>query len=66
MKAIYTFIDDEGAKTHIVVTKIRRVSLAFGSLVIEFDNGDKETFEVEEAPKILNDIIESIEEFYKK
>ena len=65
MKAIYSFVDEDGAKTHIVVTKIRRVSLVLGSLVIEFDNGDKETFDVENAPDVLSDIITSIEEFYK-
>lgn len=65
MKAIYTFTDNHGAKVHIIISKIRKVSLSLGSIVLEFDNGDTETFDVENATEVLKEILNSLEEFYK-
>ena len=65
MKAIYTFLNDNGGKTHIVISKIRKVSLTLGSIVLQFDNGDTETYDVENGTQILKEILNSLEEFYK-
>lgn len=65
MKAIYTFVNDNGGKTHIVISKIRKVSLTLGSIVLQFDNGDTETYDVENGTQILKEILNSLEEFYK-
>lgn len=65
MKAIYTFVTDNGAKTYIVISKVRKVSLTLGSIVLQFDNGDTETYDVENGTEILKEILSSLEEFYK-
>ena len=65
MKALYTFVDSSGAKSHIVISKIRKVSLTLGSIVLQFDNGDTETYDVENGTEILKEILNSLEEFYQ-
>lgn len=65
MKAIYTFVEESGAKAHIVINKIRKVSLSLGSIVLQYDNGDIETYEVENGKAVLKEILESLESFYK-
>ncbi len=65
MKALYTFVDNTGAKIHIVISKIRKISHTLGSIVLQYDNGDTDTFDVENGAEILNEIINSIEEQYK-
>jgi len=65
MKAIYTFVDNNGAKVYVVISKIRKVALSLGSIILEFDNGDTETYDVENGNEILKEILNSLEEFYK-
>ncbi len=65
MKAIYTFVDNHGAKVYVVISKIRKVALSLGSIILEFDNGDTETYDVENGNEILKEILNSLEEFYK-
>lgn len=65
MKALYTFVNDSGAKSHIVISKIRKVAHTLGSIVLQFDNGDTETYDVENGTEILKEILSSLEEFYK-
>lgn len=66
MKALYTFVNNTGAKSHIVISKIRKISHTLGSIVIQYDNGDTDTYDVDNGSEILNEIINSLEEFYKK
>lgn len=65
MKAIYTFVDNNGAKSHIVISKIRQVSYTLGSIILQFDNGDTETYDVENGNEVLKEILNSIEELHK-
>lgn len=65
MKAIYAFVGESGAKAYIVISKLRKVSLSLGSIVLQYDNGDTETYEVENGKAVLNEILESLESFYK-
>lgn len=63
MKSIYTFIDDSGIKTHVVISKIRRIGIAFGDVVIEYDNGDKESFDVKNGADVVKEVLDKIELF---
>lgn len=65
MKALYTFVDSHGAKVYVVISKIRKVSLSLGSIILQFDNGDNETYDVENGTEVLKEILNSLEEFYK-
>lgn len=65
MKVIYTFVEHTGAKTHVVISKIRKVTLSLGSIVLQYDNGDIETYEVENGKAVLKEILESLENYYK-
>jgi len=65
MKALYTFVDNNGAKSHVVISKIRKISHTLGSIVLQYDNGDTDTYDVENGNMILSEIINSLEEFYK-
>lgn len=65
MKAIYTFVDNNGAKSHIVISKIRKISHTLGSIVMQYDNGDTDTYDVDNGTEVLKEILNSLEEFYK-
>lgn len=65
MKVLYTFVDSNGAKSHVVISKIRKVALTLGSIVLQYDNGDTDTYDVENGTEVLHEILNSLEEFYK-
>lgn len=64
MRAIYSFEDNNGGKSHVVISKIRKISHTLGSIVLQYENGDTDTFDVENGNKVLKEILNSLEEFY--
>lgn len=64
MKAIYTFEDEHTGKDYILISKIREVQTALGSIVVTFDNGDKKSFAVPDLKQNLDRLLLSIEAYY--
>ncbi|PID29944.1 MAG: hypothetical protein CSB55_00770 [Candidatus Cloacimonadota bacterium] len=55
-----------GDSTHyIVIPKIRELTVALGSVVIIYDNGDRYTINTLHAGKIIKEISELINDFYQ-
>ena len=64
MKAIYAFEDEHTGKDYIVISKIREVQTALGSIVVTFDNGDKKSFSVTDLKSSLEHLLNSIEAYF--
>ncbi len=66
MKSIIVVKDTSIGKIYVVVPKIRDVHKAFGNVIISFDNGEKLTVSVNDSDKLIDEILQSVEDFYHK
>jgi len=65
MKAIYTYVDRDLGPVHIVIPKIREVGQVMGSVVIVFDNGDKENLNVSNPEQVVREILDGLRLYYQ-
>lgn len=66
MKNIISFKDPHLGNVFIVLAKIREVCKGLGSVVLTYDNGDKRTIDSKNQDELMNQIVEALEEYYKK
>jgi membrane protease subunit (stomatin/prohibitin family) len=65
MKAIIDLSKFDDNTHFIIIPKIRELTIAMGSVVIVYDNGDRHTIDTLQARDVIAEITEAIENYYK-